>query len=102
MGKSVDKALILALIKDDLINSKLIYGLSSIGINATNYHLYLSTTIFNLMGFKDDHYRGEVFALYLELSKKAMQINISERPIAFDALALEIFQMLHEKNFPPR
>lgn len=46
--------LILSLIKDDLINVKLVNGLNEAGLNADNYYLHLSDTIFKLMGFGDD------------------------------------------------
>jgi hypothetical protein len=97
MYTQVNPKLIISLIKDDLINSKLVNSLSQIGLNASDYHLHLSNTIFKLMGFNNDQRSDQVFALYLELSKKAIQINISESPAALDDLALEIFQMLPKK-----
>jgi hypothetical protein len=93
----INAKLIISLIKDDLINSKLVNSLSAIGLNASSYHLHLSTTIFQLMGYNNDNYRDEVFSLYLERSKKAMSINIAESPLAMNDLALEIFQLLNEK-----
>ena len=90
--------IIISLIKDDLINSKLVNSLSTIGLNASDYHLHLSTTILRLMGFNNDSCRDEIFALYFELSKKAMPIHISELSVAFDNLAHEIYQKLKEKS----
>jgi hypothetical protein len=92
------ETLIISLIRDDLINSKLVNSLNAIGLNASNYHLHLSTTIFQLMGYKDDHYRDEVFALYLQRSKKAMRIDITASSAALDELAMEIFQLVDKKN----
>jgi hypothetical protein len=91
-------AFIISLIRDDLINSKLVCSLSAIGLNATDYHLHLSDTIFQLIGYNDDHYRDEIFALYVERGKKAMSINIAVSPSGLDELAREIFQLLHEKK----
>lgn len=98
MFKQANKDLIISLIKDDLINSKLVNSLTAIGLNATGYHLHLSDTIFKLMGFTNDHYRDKIFALYLERSKKAMSIKIAESSANLDDLALEIFQLLNEKK----
>jgi hypothetical protein len=98
MCTPINKALVISLIKDDLINSKLVNSLTAIGLNATDYHLHLSTTIFQLMGYKDDHYRDEVFALYFRRTKKAMRINIATSSAALDELAVEIFQLLDKKN----
>lgn len=90
-------SLIISLIKDDLIHSKLVNNLIDIGIKASNYELFLGDTIFNLMGFKEDHYSDEVYELYIELQQKARLISIASSPAALDDLALEIFQTLQEK-----
>jgi len=89
-----DEALILSLIKDDLINSKLVHGLIDVGLNAENYFLCLSETIFNLMGFEDNEAREIVFERYIELSKKAafIDITISHKPL--EGLVNEIYEEL--------
>lgn len=97
MLAKITPQLIIALIKDDLINSKLVYSLSQIGLHSTDYQLHLSNTILQLMGFKNDQYGEQVFNLYLELSRKTMQINIVKSSGAFDDLAFEIFQVLYKK-----
>ncbi|MBK7442040.1 MAG: hypothetical protein IPI65_11005 [Bacteroidetes bacterium] len=67
------KKLILSLIKDDLINAKLVNGLNEIGLNADNYSLHLSDTIFNLMRFEDNEETETTFERYMELAK---EINV--------------------------
>jgi len=89
-----NKQLILSLIKDDLINSKLVYGLIDVGLNAENYFLCLGETIFKLMRFEDNKAREIVFERYIELSKKAMFIDISESQKPLDGLVLEIYEEL--------
>ena len=60
MKTTIDRSLIISLIKDDLIHAKLINGLMAIGLDATHYHLYLGETILQLMGM--DHERLTYFA----------------------------------------
>ncbi len=42
MDKNTQKNLVIALIKDDMISSKLVSGLNQIGLDAIHYHLHLS------------------------------------------------------------
>jgi hypothetical protein len=86
-----DKKLILSLIKDHLINSKLVNSLNEMGLNADNYFLHLSDTIFNLMGYEDNDETEETFERYMELSKRAMFIDISQSNKPLDDLALQIY-----------
>ena len=97
MDTNAGENLIISLIKDDLIHSKLVNNLLDAGINVSHYYIDLGNTIFELLGFKDDHYSDEVFKLYIELQKRARLINISGSTSALDELALEIFVML-QKN----
>ena len=89
-----EKQLIVSLIKDDLINSRLVSGLNRIGLDAEHYFLHLSETVFKLIGFKDNERTDEVYQCYLELSKKAETIDISKSHVLMEALALEIYREL--------
>jgi len=93
-----NKQLILSLIKDDLINSKLVYGLIDAGLNAENYFLCLSETIFKLMGFEDNERRELVFEQYIELSKKTAFIDIAESHQPLEGLVLEIYEELYKQK----
>lgn len=97
MNTTINKAVIISLIRDDLVNAKLANGLIAIDLDASHYQLHLGNTIFTLMGFKEDRYSDSIYELYLELGKKATQYNISTSPEAFDELALEIFTVLGDK-----
>jgi hypothetical protein len=83
--------LILSLIKDDLINSKLVNTLNEAGLNADNYMLYLGETIFKLMGFQDSEETDEFFDRYLKLTKRAMYVDISKSHKPMDDLAMQIY-----------
>ena len=86
--------LIKSLIKDDLINTKLVDGLNSLGLNAENYSLFLSETIINLMGFEDIDENDSVHHFYIDYTKKAKNLDINNYNNSFDKLADEIYQSL--------
>jgi hypothetical protein len=88
------KQLILSLIKDDLINSKLVNSLNDIGLNADDYLLHLGDTIFKLMDFEESRETESTFEYYLDLTNRAKHIDISESRQQFDELALEIYNEL--------
>lgn len=98
MNAEKKKKLILSLIKDDLINSKLVTGLNSIGLQAENFHLHLSETIFDLMGFENDEQSEEVYYQYIMLSKKGCSMDISEGNNTLNKLVLEIYEYLENKK----
>ncbi len=86
-----NKQLILSLIKDDLINTKLVNGLNEMGLNADNYFLHLKDTVFELMGFKDDEESERIFKRYIKLSNKVLLIDISRSHKSINDLALKIY-----------
>jgi len=86
------KKLIISLIKDNLINTKLVNGLSKLGLDSDLYSLHLGDTIFELMGFKNE--RSEVYENFIRLSSKANKIDISKNDTAVESLALEIYSEL--------
>jgi hypothetical protein len=92
-----NKNLVISLIKDDLINSKLVNGLIEAGLKASHYQLFLGDTVFTLMGFKEDHYSDEIYKLYINLGKKTKYICISSSPATLDELAVEIYTVLSDK-----
>jgi hypothetical protein len=91
------KNLLVSLIKDDLINSKLVNGLIEAGLNASQYQLHLGDTVFSLMGFEEDRFSDEIYELYINLGKKAKDISITSSNAALDDLAGEIYTVLSDK-----
>jgi hypothetical protein len=91
-----DKDFILRLIKDDLINTKLIAGLESLGLSdVDNYHLHLGQTIFSLMGYETDSKLEEkVFDEYCELTRKIIYIDIFEHPEELNDFANQLYNKL--------
>ena len=88
------KKIIVSLIKDDLINYKLVTGLNALGLNAQDYFQHLSETIFELMGFKDNSQTDDVFEEYLEQLKKAQTIDISNSREELELLSQTIYANL--------
>ena len=93
------KRLILSLIKDDLINSKLVNSLYDAGLDPNNYTLNLSDTIFKLVGIKHTPTNEFIYKNYLELIKKVKHINISQEQNGIDSLVEEMYSyLLYEKS----
>lgn len=91
MKSKKERKLIVSLIKDDLVNRKLLLGLDDLGLRPTDYYLNLGDTIFSLMGFSDDKASERIFEHYLDLTEKAKFLNISESQNQLDNLAQEIY-----------
>lgn len=101
MAIKYPKSLILKLIMDDLINTKLVTGLCSMGLEAEKYHLHLSDTILKLMGFvRDSDFNDKVFEGYVELAKKSVNIDITHNNATFEVLAKEIYSYLASSRRP--
>ena len=98
MKHFTERTLIIALIKDDLINTRLVNGLNAIGLNADDYLLHLSDTIFKLLGIGDDAAGETIFEWYMDSLKRVDQINICEDAEALNELATQIYlELLLEK-----
>lgn len=71
------KTLITSLIRDHLVCYRLLQGLERIGLDALNFDLYLSETIFTLMGFGSSEEEEKLFEDFLSWSEKALTIPFS-------------------------
>lgn len=91
MKSKKEKELILSLIKDDLVNHKLLLGLDALGLRAADYYLNIDDAIFALMGFPENSDSDRVYELYLELTKKARFLSLSETQNQLNQLAQEIY-----------
>jgi len=88
------KKLVISLIKDDLINTKLVYGLEAMGFDALHYCLHLSETIFNLMELDGGWNSEPIAEYYYETSKKVKRLDIKNSNKPVDRLANEIYDGL--------
>lgn len=71
------KDLIMSLLRDHLVSYRLTEGLLKIGLDALNFDLYISETIFQLMGFGDSKEDEKLFEEFLNWSQKVMNIDFS-------------------------
>jgi hypothetical protein len=92
------KELVFSLIKDDLTNVHLVGGLRRIGLNTDNHDLYLSETIFKIIGFTESDQNDNLDEEYFNRSQKAVDINILEHSKEIDNLVSEIYIWLMEEK----
>lgn len=83
--------LIIALIKDDLIHTKLILGLHTMGIDASPYYIRLSETIFQLMNIPPTH--EHIFACYLNRLRTMELVDIRDHK-SIHTMSESIYDML--------
>ena len=89
------KELVISLIKDNLINLKLITGLNHLGLIAHDYYLGLGVTIFKLMGFQLSEQSDLIFErIFITISEKVQQIDISSSSDELMLLSMEIYKEL--------
>ena len=92
--------LILSLIKDDLINNKLINGLNTLALSAGDYHLHLSETILNLIGLDTEN--DAIHDLYFNLTQQSETLDLTDitnREKQLTRLATEIYsELLKQKQ----
>jgi hypothetical protein len=87
------------MIKDDLINTKLVSSLNDLGLQADEYNLHASTTVMNLMRIKTAPLRWEsIHDEYLIMTRRVSHIDILESPGLLHALAEEIYDFLKKKR----
>lgn len=92
MKTLTDEELLIRLIKDSLINAKLISGLNSLGLNADDYSLSLGDTIFKLMGFESGKSDFIFEKVFIASTDRIMQIEFSRDELTL--LSMEIYQDL--------
>lgn len=67
------------------------------GIDAGMYCLYLSDTIFMLMGFKKEEMTTGLYDSYAKMAHKVLDIDINESYTPLEALAKEVYKELNVK-----
>ncbi|HLP11164.1 MAG TPA: hypothetical protein VK177_04470 [Flavobacteriales bacterium] len=92
--KITQEKLLIALIKDDLINNRLIYGLEALDFDALHYCLHLSETIFAILGIEEKAGEERIGEYYHNATRKAAKINIKDSNRALEPIANEIYKEL--------
>lgn len=87
--------IIIRLIRDHLINMKLISGLNKLGLNADDYNLYLGDTIFMLLDLETSEQSDMIFEkVFLGNSEKIIEIDFSSNTEDLDKLSEMIYKEL--------
>lgn len=87
---------ILSLIKDDLINYKLVRTLNDLGLNADAYHLHLSETIFELMGLNRLKDSEVLYKRYREMLDKVKGIDLVKDSEELERLTLVVYRSIED------
>lgn len=93
--KIVKKKDLINLIKDNLIYTRLVYGLELLGLNMDNYSLTLNETIFKLMGVKEDN--ESFFEKHIENCKAIHTIDIFKRPDLLNKMAVRLYNEIKQE-----
>lgn len=96
INNMTEKELIVSLIKDDLTNVRLVYGLDTLGLDSGDYYLHLSETIFKLVGITVDD--EDFFEEYMEECKTVLNIDIFKHPELLNSLAHTLYHKLVEES----
>lgn len=94
--KNINKKDLINLIKDDLIYTRLVYGLELLGLNMDKYSLTLNETIFKLMGIKDNN--EDFFEKYIEDCRVIHTIDIFKSPELLNDVALRLYKQLRKEH----
>jgi len=87
--------LIFSLIKDDLIHTRLLYGLTELGFDTTDYYLNLDETVFTLAGFTSEQVTEELREWYFRHMEKARFLTVPPRAnVELEKMAVMIYAEL--------
>lgn len=95
------KTVIVSLIKDDIINSCLVNRLNKAGLDAGDYYLNLSDTIFKLMRFEDNFRTERIYKRYLKMTLRITPKQIHDEREVIDKLANKVYNYLISKCNKP-
>jgi hypothetical protein len=90
----IDKSHIISLIKDDLKNTKLVSGLSELGLDSGKYYLNIGDVVFQLMGLNADKVDEKLWEDYSDSLNQVTLLNIFENSGKLDAMAESIYEKL--------
>lgn len=93
MMTKMKKPQLIKLIEADIINMKLISGMSDIGVDLSNYSLNIESIIFKNMGIKKYVRTEELYKRYFELLKQGKTIHPTNKA-DIRKLALKIYRFL--------
>ena len=89
-----NETIIINLIKQDLVNWKMIHSLQKVQVRADDYQLDIGSVIFEMMNLNDREDVDEIFEKYVEMSKPILKLSVSLSNPKIDVLASKIYDYL--------
>jgi len=97
--KLTDRDLVIAMIRDDLVNHRLLTGLYNLGLVTELYFLNMSQTVFDYMGITSKKEYDHNYERYIQLKEEVMQYDLGEGREKLNALAEKIYGELVTMKF---
>lgn len=91
-----NRVIVTNLIKQDLINWKMINLLQNMQVRADDYQLDIGSIIFEIMDLDDRKDVDELFEKYLEMSRPVLKLIVSQSNRKIDTLASKIYDYLEQ------
>lgn len=87
------KELILSLLRADLKNSKLLYGLEKVGFTADDFYTDLDRQVLELMGFGREQRSDELYQHYHQTIERLVEVPL---PVFFENLKTMTLELYNE------
>ena len=91
-----NRAIVTNLIKQDLINWKMINLLQNMQVRADDYQLDIGSIIFEMMNLNDREDVDEIFEKYVEMSRPILKLIVGQSNKKIDLLAAKIYDYLEK------
>jgi len=99
MTPETEKEIVLLLLRDDLVNTKLVDALCKMEFSAEVFYLNTSSVIFRLMGIDLDNPDNEpIYKEYLKRCSAAIYVKMKGNQSTFDEMAQELYDFLMFKK----
>lgn len=89
-----NETIIINLIKQDLINWKMIHSLQKVQVRADDYQLDIGSIIFEMMDLENRKDVDEIFEKYVEMSRPVLKLIVGQSNRKIDVLASKIYDYL--------
>ena len=87
------KQLIITLIKDHLIVTRLVNGLNRLGLQG-DYYIHASDTVFDLLGISEEE---DLYEEFLDWCNEATKLDLYKYPKYLDNAARSIYKLLKKE-----
>ena len=91
-----NEIIIINLIKQDLINWKMIHSLQKVQVRVDDYQLDIGSIIFEIMDLENRKDVDEIFEKYVEMSRPILKLTANQSNKKIDILASKIYDFLEQ------